>query len=732
MRVSRSAVPVPLLFVLAIAGCGGGDDGGGPTAPSGPATITLSPSSADLTYIGHTRGFRATVRDANGQTVDAQVSWSSSDASVFTVDASGTVTAVGNGSAQLEATVGSVSASAAVTVNQVPTTLLVVSGGGQEGTAGSTLPNPIVIQVADQGGTGVAGIIVSFAPGEGAGSVDPQNAATNADGEASTEWTLGGDRLGNQSLRASISQGGATLVSARAVPENPIPDLAIEGSLRLSRQEPTTLETVDVILRVANLGNAATPAVFPLALLVDGTAVETFEVAQLGVGQRVTLTYTVGPFEAGDREIAVALDPDDEIEEWTEENNSASTGATVARQQIIEVSGTGEVWSGEISGDSTDLIHFRLDVAEAMNEVLTVRLEGGAGDADLFMGFYGSRPRDPFDYQCVSLRPATDETCQTVPTRAGSYQIAVHAFSDFGPTTMTVNIGGEPEEPYSINLVFVGSATDAQKEVVENAAEVWESIIAAGVPDLDFSEGPLPAGACGSASPAINDVVDDIRIFVSIDSIDGERGVLGRSTPCHVRVSNFLDRTFSVLTGRFELDEADMERLDDLGLLDETVVHEIAHVLGFGTIWDDHGLLVNPSGVNPVADTHFDGQFAVAAFDAAGGRSYTGGAKVPVQGGGEPGVSDGHWRLSVFGTELMTPFISQSGSALSAITIESFADLGLAVNLDEAESYDLPGSEAAAMARMKGPAIDLSGDILYTPITLVDMKTGVTRVIHRR
>ena len=730
MKACRLGIPVALVASLAITACGGDD--GEPTGPTGPPTISLSPTSAELTYIGQTRGFRATVRDASGQNLDTQVSWTSSDPAVFTVDASGTVTAVGNGSGQLEASASGATATAAVTVEQRPSVLLVESGGDQEGTAGATLPNPIVVRVTDQGGAGVPGVVVSFSPDEGGGSVNPQNAASDADGRVSTEWTLGDAFFGSQSLRVSIQQGAATVVRARAVPETPIPDLAIEGRLRLSRTDPTDLETLDVALQVANLGNAPTPAVFPLTLTVDGEPVETFEIEELAEEERVSLTYTLGPLVAGAREISVLLDAADEIEEWTEDNNSASVTAEVSEQRIIPVEGSGEVWSGRISGDEGDVLLFRLDVAETMNEVLTITLEGGSGDADLFL-HYTERPSNILDYVCMSGSPTTAELCQAAPTRAGVYHVAVDAFADFGPTTMTVIVGEALEPSYDIDLVFVSRGTSSQDEVIEDAAKVWESVFAAGVADIDFSEDPAPAGECGTDSPAITDVVDDIRIFVSIDSIDGRGNILGQSRPCLARAYPSIGKWFTPLTGLIALDEADVAALENQGLLAATMVHEIAHVLGFGTIWDEHGLIVNPSfPSNPDADVHFKGQLAIAAFDAAGGSDYAGGAKVPLQSGGEAGVADGHWRHSVFGNELMTPYISSDGSVLSLITIETFADVGFSVNLDAADSYRLPGSEAAAAARMTGAVVDLSGDILPGPIVLIDPKGRRVGVLNRR
>ena len=81
----------------------------------------------------------------------------------------------------------------------------------------------------------------------------------------------------------------------------------------------------------------------------------------------------------------------------------------------------------------------------------------------------------------------------------------------------------------------------------------------------------------------------------------------------------------------------------------DIVVHEIAHALGFGNLWDEHGLLGNPSVTDPVADTYFAGLQAIAAFNSAGGWGYTG-RKVPVENGG----NDGHWRESVFGSDSWT------------------------------------------------------------------------------
>ena len=122
-----------------------------------------------------------------------------------------------------------------------------------------------------------------------------------------------------------------------------------------------------------------------------------------------------------------------------------------------------------------------------------------------------------------------------------------------------------------------------------------------------------------------------------------------------------------------------------------TGLHEIGHVLGFGTIWEDLGFYHNP----PDGDEHFNGPLATAAFDDAGGWDYTG-KKVPVSSDG------GHWRVPLLSGELMGP---GGGGALSAITAQSMADLGYGVDATQADPYTLPGTNASAKIAAYQPAV---------------------------
>jgi adhesin/invasin len=78
----------------------------------------------------------------------------------------------------------------------------VVSGNNQTGQAGGSLAAPLVVQVLDDGGNPVGGVAVTWTVASGGGSVSPASAATGADGQASTAWTLG-PSIGTQRVQAS-------------------------------------------------------------------------------------------------------------------------------------------------------------------------------------------------------------------------------------------------------------------------------------------------------------------------------------------------------------------------------------------------------------------------------------------------------------------------------------------------------------------------------------------------
>ena len=733
MIARRRIIPVISLLVLAgVNACGGGDDGPStPQEPPRPATITIEPASATLTYISQTTSFSATVRDQYGSAMATAVTWSSSDEAVFTVDGSGQVTAAGNGSGTLTASASGLTATASVNVEQRAAAIKVVSGNNQEALRGTMLPEPVVVRLEDRGGHGVAGQDITFAPGAESGSVSVESTTSDENGEGSTEWTLG-NKFGSQTLVISVSGGIQNRASARATSDTPLPDLSVE-SITLSRNDPTSLETLEITATLANKGDAASPDTFMVHLTLDGIAQDSVKVAKLEPEGTTTLEFTAGPFDAGNnRRLSVVIDPERGIDEWEKENNTRTENLTIAHQEIITVGHT-----SNISATLDEVLLFRIDIDQGSKEALNVEVGAASGqDPDLFVN-YGFRPDHHYKYSCLSgAQPGDRELCQMLPARPGSYHVAVHAYSAFRSLELKISVGGIEVEGYDIDVVFIEHGSAEQDNIVLDAARKWESAIVQGVTDIDLSENPIGAGQCGRDSPLTNDVIDDVRMFVRIDSIDGPGRILARAGPCFSRLTTFAgypDIPRSVIAGSMEFDEDDLTRLSAQGILVSTVLHEMGHVLGFGTLWNRFDLLENPSTQgNPNADTHFTGPLATRAFERAGGRSYRGGAIVPVENGGTQGSADSHWRESVFENELMTPFLSAGIEPFSVITIESMADLGFSVDPTVADSYRISGTGGAGMAADPESVIDLSNDIADYPITFIDQKGRVVRTVYPR
>jgi Big-like domain-containing protein/leishmanolysin len=162
------------------------------TDPRIPTTVSLSVSAISFTALGQTQQLFPAVSDQDGKPLaGADVSWTSSNTGLATVSPSGVVTAVGSGIADITATSGPATATVQVTIVQTPTELLKVSGDGQNGTAGTALPAPLVVQVNDAGGSPIPGRTATFTVTQGDGILGAATAVTGSDGRASTSFTTG-------------------------------------------------------------------------------------------------------------------------------------------------------------------------------------------------------------------------------------------------------------------------------------------------------------------------------------------------------------------------------------------------------------------------------------------------------------------------------------------------------------------------------------------------------------
>lgn len=704
-----------VLMLAALSSCGGSDGGTDPQLPT-PTTLSLSRDTVTLAYLGATVTIVAKILDQNGTPLTGAVTWASDAPTVAAVSTGGVITAVATGNTTVRATSGSLTATVAVTVAQAVTGLEVVSGDAQSALAGQPLATQVVVRARDQGGAPVEGVTVAFTPDEGSGTVDPATAVTGADGTASTTWTLG-EAFGPQSLTVTAATS-SRVFTARSLSPDPLPDLVTAGTLSVQRPDPSTLDTVVVGTTVTNDGDAASGP-FRVRLLSDGEEIASRDVASLDPDAQQAVSFILDPFAAGTHALRLEVDPDSVVAELIESNNVLEKSVPVVLETLLQ----GETTLTGLGAQEGTELRYRLDLPLAANN-LTVELSGGTGDVDLFME-RGHRPAARDDYtDCQSGSPTTAERCQLTGIEAGSYYILLHAFSTFSGTTMTITLDGEVL-PYNIELVFIDHGTESQDAAITAAATRWMTLLTVDVPDLDFSTQNLAANTCFDGQPTVDDVVDDIRIYVTITTIDSAGGTLAQATPCIIRGLSDLP-----VIGYMEFDSADVARLDANGDFSSVALHEMAHVLGLGTIWSSRGFLQDPSlPSNAGADTHFDGPNAIAAFDAAGGTGYILGAKVPVENKATKGSSDGHWRESVLGTELMTPYLNGGvPNPLSAITVKSMEDLGYQVDASQADAFGASFQAPAPVPGAAGTVVDLTGDVVRRPLLVVGRKGKVLEI----
>ena len=204
--------------------------------------------------------------------------------------------------------------------------------------------------------------------------------------------------------------------------------------------------------------------------------------------------------------------------------------------------------------------------------------------------------------------------------------------------------------------------------------------------------------------------MDDVLILAEVGPIDGVANILGQAGPCLLRAASKLPAL-----GHMMFDTADLDALEAQGRLEYVILHEMMHVIGFGTIWPDLALLVGAG----TADPYFTGPAARANLASLNGGSFYTGTPVPVEATGGTGTRDSHWRETVFNHELMTGFLDSGVNPLSATTIGSFQDLGYSVDVSWAEPFNLATALRAGGLVSDEPPLDLGNDVRTEPPGIV-------------
>jgi Leishmanolysin len=277
--------------------------------------------------------------------------------------------------------------------------------------------------------------------------------------------------------------------------------------------------------------------------------------------------------------------------------------------------------------------------------------------------------------------------------------------------------GGGGGGDFSITLRFNGTVSASQREAFQDAAAQWATIITestGSVENISISEDDCDFVPYQGP---INNLLIDLRIT----DIDGPGNILGQAGPCLFWEENDLPAY-----GIMEFDSADAEALEAKNEFGLVVLHEMGHVLGFGSIWENSGkdVLDEPCRSNQGATAGFKGPGAVAQFGVLGGDG-----NPPIENNYGPGTRCSHWDEGYFDNELMTGFLGSSSGepvAFSALTIASMGDLGYAVNLGAAEEYTVPNcSPTCDDPGVRGFVLSEPWEVVLKPKGTVDSKGNI-------
>ncbi|GIW77051.1 MAG: hypothetical protein KatS3mg104_2114 [Phycisphaerae bacterium] len=174
-----------------------------------------------------------------------------------------------------------------------------------------------------------------------------------------------------------------------------------------------------------------------------------------------------------------------------------------------------------------------------------------------------------------------------------------------GVGQVSPDVGGKLKHSFDIQINYLSEIAPSQARTIQRAVQRWEAVLVSDLPTVKTDLGK----------------VDDLVIDVSVLSIDGGFGTLAQAEPTRFRSDSLLPSR-----GVMEFDRDDLDRLESEGKLLDLVIHEMAHVLGFGTLWQAKGLLADahtttPRFTGPRAKTAFEALFGVSSDGGSGRRS---------------------------------------------------------------------------------------------------------------
>ena len=474
-----------------------------PPDPPRPTTVTVSPATAELGALDATVQLSAQVQDQNGQVMSgATVTWSSSAAAVATVDASGLVTAVANGTATITATAGSASGSATVTVAQVVSSVTVAPAEANFAALGDTLR--LTAEAFDANGHAVAGAEFSWGTSDdAAATVDATGLVTAAANGTVTITATAGSASGSATVTVAQVVSSVTVapmeanfaalsdtlrLTAEAIDANGHAVAGAEFSWGTSDDAVATVDASGLVTAAANgtatitatAGQASGSATVTVAQVVSSVTVVPMEANFAALSD--TLRLTAEALDANGHAVAGA-----EFSWGTSDDAVATVDASGLVTAAANGTATITATAGQASGSAT------VTVAQLVSSVTVAPLEASLaalGDtlrltAEAFDANGHAVAGAEFSWGSSDDAAATvDATGLVTAVANGSATITATMGEASGTATVTVTqvVSSVMVAPAEASLAALGDtlrltaeAFDANGSAVTGAEFSWES-----------------------------------------------------------------------------------------------------------------------------------------------------------------------------------------------------------------------------------------------------------------
>lgn len=634
--------------------------------PSEPNSLQVTAGMNQVAEVGTVLPIKIVVRAANALGPMADVSIAVAPASESGTVNPATATTRADGTAEFTWTLGTRAGLQTLTARagtRAPVTASVTAqanpGPASQVTAASETLQPVVVgravpirpvvRVTDAYGNPVPSAAVNFQADQGVSILAGSSPLTDVEGKATLGSWIIGSEAGSYTVRGFILNGNSAVFEARGIPATLT---MVEGSGQ-SANVGTAVPVAPAVRAARDDGSPLPNVPVDFAVTLGGGSVEGASVLTGADGVARPTRWILGPVAGANRLQAATLGRTPVQFEATGVPGAATSllltgGNTLAGFFGNFLPGVPEVTARDALGNPVALVP------------VTFQVTGGGG-------------------QLTGALTQTDFLGRARPTswRLGpaGVQTATATSAGFAPIAFTAQASAPPASTFRIEVRYAAGTTptDAQRAAFDAAVQRWTTLIVAGGAPYQINEN----AGCGNM---IGETVNGVVITAVLRPISGN--ILGSAGPCIVR-----DQGYLPVQGYMEFNTNFLGTLEQNGQLGAVILHEMGHVLGFGTMWNYNGLPGQPSNHfldgNPGSDPTFNGAAARAAFYGSMGPGFTfAGTPVPVEGlPAGSGTAYSHWRKSVFGNELMTGFITAGAvTPLSAVSVESMRDLGYFVN----------------------------------------------------